>query len=918
MIIREMGVTITFKVKLCLVAPTILAIVGLLWMVDMVAAATPPVTDGLVGFYDFSRDSGNTVVDLSGHGNNGVATGTARGQLPDGTYYRDLNGGGDHISIPPSSSLSYASPATISFGLKIKTPPDVSALYGKLLMSRYFAGYAIYMTPSGNLQYIIYTDGGVQQSYIGRTPLASNTNYILFVTYDGKHLQGYINGQRDGDGYGWTSQTFAKYDEYWTVSGDQDGYNQAKMTVFAIYLYDRALSAPEVAGLWTNGKAEVDFSANDYFVSKLKNSINVTVSLTDVLPYDVSVDYTTNNGDALAGTNYVAARGTLTFHSGEVTKNITIPITSNDGLLWNNKLKFYLTLSDPVNVTVGMNNPATVSIGNNGGIILTFDDYSIDAWYGIRDILRSYDAKATFYCEGAGYPASSPDQKAELQALIDDGNSIQSHSYFHYNAPQYVDQYGLQGYIDTEITPDIQLMNDFGGTPTSFAYPGGDRTAYLDSVLLTYFDSVRDVAYPVNYGNDVSEDDGAFYEFDGTNTRLFSTAMTDNIYNTPAESFYGGMDRALEKGEVLGILCHTPSDNGLPYSTPISKLADIVKYAHDHGLTFYTTNTLFPAQNDVTLTLDKSTVNETDGNIQINVIRTGQKNRTLVLDYDTADGTAVNGKEYVGSSGVLKFIVGVDSQVISLHLNDDHVNNSNEYFYLNMRSPDNTTRGPDRQYKITILDNDPVPIPTPTPTPTATPSPTPTPSPKPLPSPTPTITPTPTPGPILYQINIKQGWNLVSIPLVNDTLWASQLGDIGVRRVSSYNVDSGGYDTFVVGFSPPSDDIQMKADHAYFVDCGSDVTFDLYGVEDEQRSATVYPRWNAVGWSSLSTVKASDISGRLGNIQRICRYNGSSGNYDTYVVGFSGEDMNFDIMPGDGFFLYLDSDTPGILSLGGL
>jgi PKD repeat protein len=167
-----------------------------------------------------------------------------------------------------------------------------------------------------------------------------------------------------------------------------------------------------------------------------------------------------------------------------------------------------------------------------------------------------------------------------------------------------------------------------------------------------------------------------------------------------------------------------------------------------------------------------------------------------------------------------------------------------------------------------------------------------------------------------YTIELKQGWNLISLPLSNSTLTASQLADLGVRRVSSYNYATGTYTTYVVGYS--AGDMPISNDYAYFVDCAADTSLVLNGnLIPQPHTLTLNQGWNAIGWGSLSSVKASDLGGQSASIQRMSRYDTSASAFTTYVVGFSGDDKNFDVRPGEGYFVYLNSATPVQISEGG-
>src|SRR5262249_14168107 len=68
-------------------------------------------------------------------------------------------------------------------------------------------------------------------------------------------------------------------------------------------------------------------SVNDVTVSESDSgtfATTFTINLPSAVPFDVSVTYTTANGTAAAGSDYVGASGTVTFAPGETTKTVTI------------------------------------------------------------------------------------------------------------------------------------------------------------------------------------------------------------------------------------------------------------------------------------------------------------------------------------------------------------------------------------------------------------------------------------------------------------------------------------------------------------------------------------------------------------------------------------------------------------------
>jgi hypothetical protein len=74
----------------------------------------------------------------------------------------------------------------------------------------------------------------------------------------------------------------------------------------------------------------------------------------------VTVDYATSDGTATAGSDYLAASGTLTFAPGVVSQTFTVPLLADtfDEL----DETVVLTLSEPSNAGLGFPNPATLTI----------------------------------------------------------------------------------------------------------------------------------------------------------------------------------------------------------------------------------------------------------------------------------------------------------------------------------------------------------------------------------------------------------------------------------------------------------------------------------------------------------------------------------------------------------------------------
>ncbi|MCI0746263.1 MAG: putative Ig domain-containing protein [Verrucomicrobia subdivision 3 bacterium] len=83
--------------------------------------------------------------------------------------------------------------------------------------------------------------------------------------------------------------------------------------------------------------------------------------------------------------------------------------------------------------------------------------------------------------------------------------------------------------------------------------------------------------------------------------------------------------------------------------------------------------------------------------------------KTVTVTYTTADGTAVAGSDYFAQSGTVTFQPGTTNQAITVTVNADTLNETNEVFLVNLAGPVNAILG-DAQGVGTINNDDPLPV----------------------------------------------------------------------------------------------------------------------------------------------------------------------------------------------------------------
>ena len=103
------------------------------------------------------------------------------------------------------------------------------------------------------------------------------------------------------------------------------------------------------------------------------DDLEFVISLAAASTGTVSIDYTTDDGTALAGTDYSAANGTVQFAPGEVRKFISVAVLNNPAAATGTSKNMQLVLSNPQN--------AVLTVDSGTGTIIDKDAMSTDTEY---------------------------------------------------------------------------------------------------------------------------------------------------------------------------------------------------------------------------------------------------------------------------------------------------------------------------------------------------------------------------------------------------------------------------------------------------------------------------------------------------------------------------------------------------------
>ncbi|HUO08217.1 MAG TPA: choice-of-anchor R domain-containing protein [Phycisphaerae bacterium] len=109
----------------------------------------------------------------------------------------------------------------------------------------------------------------------------------------------------------------------------------------------------------TLGVSDASATNMDY----TNSTMTFTVTLSSAATSSVMVNYATADGTAVAGTDYTAANGTLTFAPGETSKTVDVTVLGSYAISLNKTLS--LTLTSPTNATIAAATGVGTIVNNN-------------------------------------------------------------------------------------------------------------------------------------------------------------------------------------------------------------------------------------------------------------------------------------------------------------------------------------------------------------------------------------------------------------------------------------------------------------------------------------------------------------------------------------------------------------------------
>ncbi|MDO8973127.1 Calx-beta domain-containing protein [Reyranella sp.] len=420
------------------------------------------------------------------------------------------------------------------------------------------------------------------------------------------------------------------------------------------------------------------------------STVLVTITLSAPAAGPVTVNYTTQDGTALAGVDYVATGGTLTFAAGETSK--TIEVTINGDTQFEGNETFRVLLSSP-NGSALVDSSATVSINNDdtrpppsfrivdvGQVEGTGDGTSILRFQVALSEVATTDSSVD-YATAAGTASADVDYTTAAGTLIIPAGS-------------------LFGFIDVVMNRDtaieanetfsVILSNPSAGT--AIAANTATGTIFNDDV------SVSIVATSANKAEGHSGSTG----FTFTVTRTGDTEWTQDANWVVSGSGVNGADftgGALPTGTVsfapgettkvitVNVAGDTVVENNESFAVTLSDPTEDITFA-----TARATGTI--RNDDASLSIAATSADKAEGQsgttpFTFTVTRSGQTTTTHNVNWavSSADASAADFEGSVLPSGTLTFAAGETSKVITVNVVGEALLEADEGFTVTLSNP---------------------------------------------------------------------------------------------------------------------------------------------------------------------------------------------------------------------------------------
>ena len=400
-----------------------------------------------------------------------------------------------------------------------------------------------------------------------------------------------------------------------------------------------------------NDSPEPELSIDNVTVGEGDGTAEFTVTLGLASGEAVTVDYATSNGTALAGSDYTAASGTLTFAAGDTSK--TIDVTVTDDSLGEEDEDFTVTLSNASNAGLG-DGEATGTITDNEMPTLT-----------IADATATEGASVSFTVTLD--PASSSD--VTVQYATSDGTAT-------------ADSADPDGPDYTAPASGAQLTISANQTSGTITIATGADTVYEEdetfTVTLSSPSSNAELGTSKTATGTIENDDAASADAalkaltmtaDGSGVTLSPTFIAETYsYLADVENTVSSVSVAAEANHRKAAVAVT-GGTGLAFgenTVTVRVTAEDDVTTQDYTVIVTRAPPTLAWEGQSTLSLE-----EDAGAVELTVTLTPASSDQVTVDYATLAAGATTGEDYTQASGTLTFAAGETQKTTAVTILDD-------------------------------------------------------------------------------------------------------------------------------------------------------------------------------------------------------------------------------------------------------
>lgn len=408
------------------------------------------------------------------------------------------------------------------------------------------------------------------------------------------------------------------------------------------------------------------------------NQLSFTVTLSNASGQPVNLNYSTDNGTATGGSDYVAVSNSLlTFNPGETSKPVVVNILGD--FVVEPDETFFLNITSATNAVISDSQGVATLLNDDtpGTIQFQSANFSVNEGAGTAAVTLTRSGGLS--------------QGVSVRFVTVDGSALAGEDYTSVRTTVIFDPDQATKVVNIPINNDnIDEMDE----TIILALESPTGGAILGSPINAILTIIDDDNAPTLSINNVTQNEGNT----GTSPFTFTVSLTGQSSETVTVSYStanGSATAPADYGSTQqGILTFEPGESSKQVVVPV--VGDYINESNENffvnlsgplGATIGGGQGVGTILNDdfggaFRFTSAEYSVGESNGSIAITVQRTGGLSNGATVNYSTANGTAIAGLDYTGVSGTLVFAGGQTTQSFIIPITNDGQTEVDENFSI--------------------------------------------------------------------------------------------------------------------------------------------------------------------------------------------------------------------------------------------